>query len=169
MLIYRLTLIVILLLLVLFQAAFTPVFTVAFPDLLLITVLAFCWLDRRSEALWAAFLGGVSFDFLTVSIVGVRPILLMAVVFVVCVVRRVSDIFPTRFATAFLISIVWRLYPTSPFDFAQGFAGLVPVLKQVALLAALDGVVFVLLLPVLEIFLERLLAKEDLQLRLGLK
>lgn len=152
MIIYHLALAVILFLTALFQTAFIPAFTEFAPNLLLIIVLALCWTDRREEALWTAFLGGLFFDFLTVRPIGIHSLLLIAVVFGVSLIQRITDNLLSRFLTAFLIALGWHFYP--------GFF----LSERTIILAGLDAIFFVALFPVLTAFFKRLFWEEDLQL-----
>jgi rod shape-determining protein MreD len=154
---HRLVLILSLLLLVIFQAAIIPVFTGFFPDLLLIVVLGFCWLGKRDEALWAAFLGGILYDLLSVRPLGIRSLLLIAIVFVVSLVRRWVDNLPSRFLCIFLISLGWRLYPGFFFS------------TRLVYLALIDAVIFAVLFPALAALFNRIFVEEELQLEFRLK
>lgn len=157
MFIRNLILITALFLLVSFQAAFMPVFTGFFPNLLLIVVLAFCWGGRKEGALWAAFLGGFFYDLLTVRPLGVRSLLLIMIVVLILHVRRRSDNLLFRFLSTLAVASGWYLYPYLGFS------------EVSTLLAVLDAFAAVILCPVLTLLFERLSWKEDLQLSFKLK
>lgn len=149
---YQLFLAAILFFVVLFQTTFIPVFTDLFPNLLLIIVLVLCWADRRNNALWTAFIGGIFYDFLTVRLLGVRSLLLVAIATGVLLIRRLTDNLLSRFLITFLIALGWHLYPVFSLT------------ERAIFLAALDTLVFVVLFPVFSVLLERLLREGDLQL-----
>jgi rod shape-determining protein MreD len=150
--VHRLILTIVLFLLVLLQVNVVPVFTAFFPDLFLIAVLSLCWSGKRDKAVWAAFLGGVVYDLLSVRPLGGRSLLLIAIVSGVSLIRRWVDSFLSRFLSAFLASLSWRLYPGFCFS------------GQLVYLALLDAAVFTVFFPVLAAVFNRLFLEEDFQL-----
>jgi len=160
MFIRNLILVMALFILVAFQVSFTPVFTNSFPDLLLVVISVLCWTDRKTEALWAAFFGGVFYDLLTVYPVGGRSLLLIFVVLVLSSIHHRTDNLFSRFLSVFLLALGWRLYPSVLAEFH--WAGL--LWGRVAFLALLDAATAVVLYPLLGRLFGHILAKEELQL-----
>jgi len=149
---YQLLLTVLFFFVILFQATFIPVFTDLFPNLFLIILLTLCWTGRGSKALWAAFIGGIFYDFLTVRPLGIRSLLLIVIVAGVLLIRRLTDNLLSRFLIAFFIALGWRIYPA--FFLAE----------RTVFLAALDALVFVIFLPIFSVLFGRILWEEDPQL-----